>query len=33
MVNIVARMEVGRSAFNILTDSPAGKRPSGRTRR
>ena len=26
----VARMEEGRSAFKILTDIPAGKRPFGR---
>ena len=29
----VARMEEGRSAFEILTDKPTGKRPSGRPRR
>ena len=29
----VARMEEGRSAFKILTASPAGKRPLGRPRR
>ena len=29
----VARMEEGRSAFKILTDTPAGKRPLGRPRR
>ena len=29
----VARMEVGRSAFKILTGTPAGKRPLGRPRR
>ena len=29
----VARMEKGRSAFNILTSTPTGKRPSGRPRR
>ena len=28
----VARMEEGRSAFKILTDTPAGKRPLGRPR-
>ena len=28
----VARMEAGRSAFNILTSKPTGKRPLGRTR-
>ena len=26
-------MEEGRSALNILTDKPTGKRPSGRSRR
>jgi hypothetical protein len=26
-------MKEGRSAFNILTDKPAGKRPLGRPRR
>ena len=29
----VARMEEGRSAFNILTDTPAGKRLLGRPSR
>ena len=29
----IARMEEGRSAFKILTDRPAGKRPLGRPRR
>ena len=29
----VARMEEGRIAFKILTDTPAGKRPLGRPRR
>ena len=29
----IARMEEGRSAFNILTDKPTGKRPLGRPRR
>ena len=29
----VARMEDGRSAFNILTGKPIGKRPLGRPRR
>ena len=29
----VARMEGGRSAFKILTGTPAGKRPLGRPRR
>ena len=29
----VARMEEGRSAFKILTGTPAGKRPVGRPRR
>jgi hypothetical protein len=29
----VARMEEGRSAFKILTGTPAGKRPLGRPRR
>ena len=29
----VARMEAVRSAFRILTDTPAGKRPLGRPRR
>ena len=28
----VARMEVGRSAFKILTGKPTGKRPLGRPR-
>ena len=28
-----ARMEEGRSAFNILTGKPTGKRPLGRLRR
>ena len=28
----VARMEKGRSAFNILIDTPTGKRPLGRPR-
>ena len=28
----VARIEEGRSAFKILTGTPAGKRPSGRPR-
>ena len=28
----VARMEEGRSAFKILTGTPAGKRPLGRPR-
>ena len=29
----VARMEGGRSAFNIVTGTPAAKRPLGRLRR
>jgi hypothetical protein len=29
----VARMEEDTSAFNILTDTPTGKRPLGRPRR
>ena len=29
----VAKMEKGRSAFKILTDTPVGKRPLGRPRR
>ena len=29
----VARMEEGRSAFIMLTDTPTGKRPLGRPRR
>ena len=29
----VARMEESRSAFNILTGKPTGKRPLGRPRR
>ena len=29
----VARMEVGRSAFKILTGKPTGRRPLGRPRR
>ena len=29
----VVRMEEGRSAFNILTGKPIGKRPLGRPRR
>ena len=29
----VSRMEVGRSAFNILTDKPKGKSPLGRSSR
>jgi hypothetical protein len=29
----VARMEEGRSASKILTDTPTGKRPLGRSRR
>ena len=29
----LARMEEGRSAFKILTGTPAGKRPLGRPRR
>jgi hypothetical protein len=29
----VVRMEEGRSAFNILTGKPTGKRPLGRPRR
>ena len=29
----VARMEEGRSAFKILTGTPTGKRPLGRSRR
>ena len=29
----VARVEEDRSAFKILTDTPAGKRPLGRPRR
>ena len=29
----VARMEEGRSAFKILTGTPAGKKPLGRPRR
>ena len=29
----VARMEEGRSAFKIVTDTPSGKRSSGRPRR
>ena len=28
----IARMEEGRSAFKILTDTPTGKRPLGRPR-
>ena len=32
-VDHVARMEVGRSAFKILTGTPAGKIPLGRPRR
>ena len=28
----IARMEEGRSAFKILTGTPAGKRPLGRPR-
>jgi hypothetical protein len=32
-VGRVARMKQGRSAFKILTDTPAGKRPLGRPRR
>ena len=32
-VGHVARMEEGRSAFNILTGKPTGKRPLGRPRR
>ena len=28
----IARMEKGRSAFKILTGTPTGKRPLGRTR-
>ena len=28
----VARMEEGRSAFNILSGKPTGKRPLGRSR-
>ena len=28
----VARMEEGRSAFKIVTDTPTGKRPLGRLR-
>jgi hypothetical protein len=32
-VGHVARMEEGRSAFKILTATPAGKRPLGRPRR
>ena len=27
----VARMEEGRNAFNILTGTPTGKRPLGRS--
>ena len=33
MARHVARMEEGRSAFKILTGTPAGKRPLGRSRR
>ena len=33
MAGHVARMEESRSAFNILTGKPTGKRPLGRTRR
>ena len=29
----VARIEVGKNAFNILTGKPTGKRPFGRPRR
>ena len=29
----LARMEEDRSVFNILTDTPTGKRPLGRPRR
>ena len=29
----LARMEEGKSAYKILTDTPTGKRPSGRPRR
>ena len=29
---LVARMDADRSAFNILKDTPAGKRPLGRPR-
>ena len=29
----VARMQEGKSAFKILTGTPAGKRPLGRPRR
>ena len=29
----VARMEVGRSSFKILTGKPTGKKPLGRPRR
>ena len=32
-VGHVVRMEVGRSAFKILTGKPTGKRPLGRPRR
>ena len=32
-VGHVARMEEGRSAFKILTGTPAGKRPLGKSRR
>ena len=32
-VDHAARMEEGRSAFKILTGTPAGKRPLGRPRR
>ena len=31
--SVVARMEEGRSAFNILKDKPTGKIPLGRPRR
>ena len=33
MAGHVVRMEEGRSAFQILTGKPAGKRPLGRPRR
>ena len=32
MAGHVARMEEGRSAFEILAGTPAGKRPLGRPR-
>ena len=32
MVDLITRREEGRSAFKILTGTPAGKRPLGRPR-